>query len=72
MLHDCSKIAAKLNEQASQKRFCWSYGAAISSVLTVDERSGFWSVGNGEYCSPVLFCPYCGVELAKVETGVIK
>ena len=38
-------------------------GAAIGNCEE-DEDGVFW-VENGEYASPVLFCPYCGVKSSK-------
>lgn len=42
------------------------YGDAISPGLWYTEEDGHWRIGNGEYSSCLFFCPYCGVELAKL------
>lgn len=38
------------------------YGAAIEDGPSWNVENG-WIIGNGEYGSPVWFCPFCGEEL---------
>lgn len=40
------------------------YGGAISNRMRHDANGGRWWIDNGEYASPIRFCPWCGVELA--------
>ena len=37
------------------------YGDAIDEGCHEDDRGFFW-VGNGEYGSPVAYCPHCGTK----------
>lgn len=39
------------------------YGLAIGDGIGYDEKGGKWWIGNGEYNSPVSFCPWCGLDL---------
>ena len=43
------------------KDFPW-YGIAISEIC-YDEKLKCWIADNGEYGSPVAFCPWCGEKL---------
>jgi hypothetical protein len=58
--HDCPK-RDRAFENFSEK--CGSYGPAFHDLPYWSKTSGCWAVSNGEYASPVWFCPYCGEEL---------
>jgi len=38
------------------------YGAAIDNLF-YDEEAKCWIADNGEYGSPIAFCPWCGERL---------
>lgn len=38
------------------------YGGAIGAVV-YDEGESSWGADNGEYRSPIAYCPWCGVRL---------
>lgn len=38
------------------------YGPAIETTI-VFGSDGKWWAGNGEYATPIAFCPWCGVKL---------
>lgn len=44
----------------TQDRAFSAYGEAVEDCHE-DERGFFW-VGNGEYGTPVEFCPFCGAK----------
>jgi hypothetical protein len=45
------------------------FGSAISNLMRYEANSARWWIGNGEYASPIRFCPWCGVDLATLTTG---
>jgi len=40
-----------------------SHGPAFENEPEYDSQHKCWAVTNGEYASPVWFCPFCGAEL---------
>lgn len=58
--HECRQ-----RDRAIEGQFetCGTHGPAFRNLPFWSEESGCWAVGNGEYASPVWFCPYCGEEL---------
>jgi hypothetical protein len=48
---------------------CDGYGAAITRCVE-DEEGKFW-VDNGEYCTQVAYCPYCGEKAPSVPVPTV-
>jgi hypothetical protein len=57
--HTCSKY-----DKYQVDTFDYYYGNALDPYIYQDE-SGNWGVGNGEYASPIGYCPWCGIKLGE-------
>lgn len=55
--HECTECKNELEKPIE------GYGRAIDEYP--NKSDGKWYVGstNGEYCSQIFFCPFCGVKL---------
>jgi len=53
--------------------FSSHYGTAICNATFIEEEA-YWGADNGEYRSPIAFCPWCGekLPLPAVETETCK
>jgi hypothetical protein len=70
--HDCSEIYRSLNfvgEKYLADPKPRGYGSAIDSTMEYDLETARWWIGNGEYGSPIRYCPYCGLDLMTLVKG---
>ena len=63
--HYCEKYRNLIKEvkKLDSEKQHYMFGPAITDYMFNYEDSIFWWIDNGEYSSPILFCPYCGLEL---------
>lgn len=61
--HTCEALYAE------REGFEHRYGAAIDTIdyVAPDETypGNGWGAGNGEYRTPIAYCPFCGLKLAR-------
>ena len=55
--HECDKFEDI--DMGNEHGYPW--GAAIDNLMWY--AGGHWWIGNDEYASSVIYCPYCGIEL---------
>jgi hypothetical protein len=49
-------------QEPDDTRFRGFYGPAICDITYTDGET-CWGTDNGEYRSPITFCPWCGIKL---------
>lgn len=46
------------------------WGGAISNRMRYEANSRRWWIDNGEYASPIRFCPWCGIDLGSLVARI--
>ena len=72
--HHCEKyknLIKEVGELGSEKQH-YMFGNAITDSIHNFEDSKFWWIDNDEYASPILFCPFCGLELKTLLDDAYK
>jgi len=62
IIHECDEMGPK------ELRFAkpmGSYGQAITNIEY--HEGGGWVANNDEYLTVIFFCPFCGIELDKLD-----
>ena len=67
--HDCGKGEEAHKGEDGAPLHC-GYGEAIQDGIGYDIDARRWWIGNGEYSSPVYFCPWCGLDLETKLTEI--
>lgn len=58
--HVCKKFE-EANKGLTVKDY--GYGPATFDSMIYVEANKRWWMDNGEYASPIIYCPYCGIKL---------
>jgi hypothetical protein len=60
-IHEC-----EAGQSIDTTDFDFMYGDAFSTIA-LDAGESVWGADNGEYRTPIVFCPWCGVRLPLPE-----
>lgn len=62
--HNCNKLGAvyrDIKERCVTQHY--AHGEAFSNTFVNYGDSEYFWTDNNEYTNPILFCPYCGLDL---------
>jgi len=63
IFHKCPEYYSVTAEPGKNTPRHFGYGKALEAEIFYNETDKAWEAGNGEYATPVRFCPFCGVDL---------